>query len=129
MSWDVFIQHLPASAATVDDVPDDFEPQPLGGRADVNRAIAEAFPGADFSDPLWIRATEHSYLVEIGTGDGEQVTCVSVHVRGDEAAIPRIQQLIELLGARAVDSWTGDFFDASTAGESLRRWRMLVEQD
>ncbi len=44
---------LPRDAASVSDIPDDFEPQPLGNRVDLIDAIREAAPSVDFSDPSW----------------------------------------------------------------------------
>ncbi|GAB4010896.1 hypothetical protein [Nocardioides ultimimeridianus] len=51
MSWDISVMDLPSDVASVADMPDDFEPQPLGSRADLITAIREVAPSADFSDP------------------------------------------------------------------------------
>ena len=128
MSWDVFIHHLPASALCMADIPDDFEPLPLGRRADVLNAILSIFPDADASDPTWLTLRTSSYAIEFGTGTDEPVTGLTLHVRGDESVISPIAQLIERLGARAVDSFTGEFFDPVTAVESIRRWRAYVDE-
>jgi hypothetical protein len=128
MSWDVFIQHLPASALCMADIPDDFEPLPLGRRADVLTAILSIFPDADASDPTWLTLRTSGYAIEFGTGTDEPVTGLTLHVRGDETVISPIAQLIERLGARAVDSFTGEFFDPMTAVESIRRWRAYVDE-
>lgn len=127
MSWDVFIQHLPASALGMDDIPDDFEPLPLGRREDVVKTILSVFPAADTSDPTWLTLHTPSYTIEFGTGTEDVVTCVALHVRGDESLIPQIATLIESLGARAIDSFTGEFFEPATAVESIRRWRKYVD--
>lgn len=128
MSWDVFIQHLPASAAKVADIPDDFSPLPLGPRGPILDAIAAVFPDADLRDPAWIVVTAPSYSIELNLGPSDPVESIALHVRGDDAAIPPIAALIERLGARALDSWTGEFFDAATAGESIKRWRNYVDE-
>ena len=128
MSWDVFIQHLPASALCMDDIPDDFEPLPLGRRDDVVKAILSIFPEADTTDPTWLVLHAPSYSIEFGTGTEDLVTCVALHVRGDESVIAPISALIDRLGARGIDSFTGEFFDPLTAAESIRRWRKYVDE-
>lgn len=128
MSWDIFVQHLPASAIRVADVPDDFTPLPLGSRADVIAALAGLFPMLDASDPEWLRIETPRWTIEIGLAAADPVTSIALHVRGDESVIPAISALIDRLGARAIDSWTGEFFDPATAAESLRRWRAYIEE-
>ncbi|HEV7238282.1 MAG TPA: hypothetical protein VGQ36_03505 [Thermoanaerobaculia bacterium] len=127
MSWDVFIQHLPASALCVADIPDDFTPLPLGSRADVLNAILSVFPGTDTSDPTWLTFDGASYSIEFGVGSADLVTYIALHVRGDESAIPPIALLIEQLQARGLDSWTGEFFDPISACDSIRRWSEYVD--
>lgn len=127
MSWDVFIQHLPASALHVADIPDDFEPLPLGTRDEVAKTILSLFPAADATDPTWLELETPAYSIHFGLGTEEEVTCMALHIRGDESVIPMIAQLIDRLGARAVDSFSGEFFDPATAAESIRRWRTYVE--
>ncbi len=128
MSWDVFIQHLPASALCMADIPDDFEPLPLGRRAEVVRTIVSVFPTADTTDPTWLTLRTRAYTIEFGTGTEDVVTSVTLHVRGDESVIPLITTLIDTLGARGIDSFTGEFFDPATAAESIRRWREYVDE-
>jgi hypothetical protein len=128
MSWDVFIQHLPASAVSVEDVPDDFAPLPLGSRAYVLNVIASVFPAADASDPTWLTLETPAYSIDFGLGAEDPVPSVVLHVRGDESVIPPIASLIEKFGARALDSWTGEFFEPSSAADSIRRWSAYVRE-
>ncbi len=128
MSWDVFIQHLPASALCMADIPDDFEPLPLGRRQEVVNVILSIFPDADATDPTWLTLQKPGYTISFGTGTEELVTGLTLHVRGDESVIAPIAQLIERLGARGIDSFTGEFFDPATARESIRRWRAYVDE-
>jgi hypothetical protein len=127
MSWDVFIQHLPASAARVDDVPATFEPLPLGSRDEILSALAQAFPSVNAADPAWITISDPRYSIELSAAE-DPVSALTLHVRGDESVIPAITRFIDLLGARAVDAWTGEFFDPATAGESIRRWSLYLEE-
>ena len=129
MSWDVFIQHMPASALRFADIPEDHVPLPLGTREEVLAAIGAVFPNADASDPTWPTVETPAFSIELGVGSDDPVTTVALHVRGDDSVVPFIAQLIDRLGARAIDSWTGEFFDADTAVESIQRWRAYVEED
>ena len=129
MSWDVFIQDLPPDARSVNDIPDDFEPRPLGSRGEIISRISERFPDADFSDPSWGRLYRGGYSVDISFGDdGGAVHGVTLHVRGADDAIPAVVSLIDTIGGKALDSWTGEFFDQAVALHSLRRWRAYLEE-
>lgn len=128
MSWDVFIQHLPASALRVADVPDDFQGWPLGSRGDVVRAVRKVFPTADCSDPSLFHVKTPAYALEISVQGDDPVNMLTVRVRGDSSAVRPIALLVETFGARAIDSWTGEFFDPDAALESVERWQMYVEE-
>jgi len=127
MSWDVFIQHLPASALRFADISEDYLPLPLGTHAEVLAAVVAVFPAVDATDPTWLTVESPAYSIELGIASDDPVTTVTLHVRGDESVIPPIAQLIDRLGARAIDSWTGEFFDPETAVESIQRWRAWVD--
>ncbi len=51
MSWDIFVADYPRSARTVEDIPDDYVPRPIGPRTDIIARIKEEVPSADFSEP------------------------------------------------------------------------------
>ncbi|HEY0141953.1 MAG TPA: hypothetical protein VGF48_13725 [Thermoanaerobaculia bacterium] len=128
MSWDVFIQHLPASAVRVADVPDDFEPLPLGSQAEVLEAIRRVFPTVSTPEATWAVVEDPHYRIEFGLGADDPITSIQLHVRGDETVVQGIDQLIHALGARGIDSWTGEFFDPETARESVGRWNQFLEE-
>jgi len=128
MSWDIFIQHLPSSAISVDDIPDDFMPLPLGTHAEVFSAITSVFPAVDATDPTWLTLATPHYSIEFGVGTEEPVMSLTLHVQGDESVVPAVTNLIDLLGARAIDSWTGELFDPATATESIHRLRAYLDE-
>jgi len=129
VSWDVFIQHLPASATRVADIPADFQPLPLGPRRDVMEAIADAFPMVRASDPTWFTIDDPRYTIEIAVSGDDPIDSVTLFIRGDASVVAPVARLIERLGARAIDSWTGEFFDSASAGQSLARWRSYIEDE
>lgn len=129
MSWDVFIQDLPPDARSVRDIPDVFQPRPLGTRSEIISRIAARFPDADFSDSSWGRLHRETYSVDISlTDQGETITGVTLHVRGSDDAVDAVVSLIDVIGGKAVDSWTGELFDQAVALHSMRRWRAYLEE-
>ena len=128
MSWDVFIQDLPPEAHRVSDVPDEFHARPLGPRDEVISRIRSKYPDADYSDKAWVKLQRHGYMIDIGIGDDDPVTGVTLHVRGSDDAVGAVVKLIDAIGGRALDSWTGEFFDQASALHSIRRWRDYLEE-
>ena len=128
MSWDVFIQDLPQDARRIADVPDDFQPRPLGARADVLARISSLFPDADLADPCWVKVHRDGYSIDVSFGDDDPVTGLTLHIRGSDDAVTAVINLIDALGGRAIDSWTGEFFDQAVALHSIRRWRAYLEE-
>lgn len=122
VSWDIFIQNLPAGAGSVQDIPDDFRPGPIGRRSDLIRAIAEVVPSADFSDPSWGIIGGDGFSIEVSMGSDEIVDCIALFVRGSDIAAGVVADIVGRLGLRALDAGTGDFFNPATAAGSLRKW-------
>jgi hypothetical protein len=128
MSWDIFIQQFPDSARTVSEIPDSFTAGPIGRRADLIEKIRAVVPEADFSDPAWGILDGDGYSIEFGLGDDELLYGITLHVRGTDSVLPTVTRLIAALGLRAIDSWTGEFFDPGIAAHSLARWRNYIEE-
>jgi len=129
MSWDIFIQDIPKTAQSVRDIADDFTPRALGTRAEVLRRIQEVVPSADFSDPSWGTFDGPGFSVEFNVGDGDEVECVALHVRGGDAAAGFVADLLGRCGWRAFDTASeSGFFDPATALESLQKWRAYRNQ-
>ncbi len=51
MSWDILIQDFPSSAATVEKIPQDFNPPSLGSRTELITKIQRVAPFSDFPIP------------------------------------------------------------------------------
>jgi|SRR5712664_2480760 len=73
MSWDIFVQDLPRDARTVRDIPDHFQPSPLGARSALIQQIRGIAPTADFTDPAWGRLDTPTFSVEFSLGSEELV--------------------------------------------------------
>ena len=129
MSWDIFIQKFPDGAKRVADIPDTFNAPPMGTRSEAIGKIREAVPAVDFSDAAWGVLRTDQYSIEFGLGDDETLHGVTMHVRGSDAVLPHVVNCIKALGTRAIDSWTGEFFDPAVASTSLAQWRRYVEDE
>lgn len=123
MSWDICVLDLPADATTIDDIPGDFVPRPLGPREAIIAAILRVAPDADFTDPTWGCIETPEFVIEVNLGKDELVDSFALHVRGGEAAVECVASILDALGLRAYDTQIGDFFDHEVALESFRAWR------
>src|SRR4029077_20037133 len=112
------------NAKSLDDIPDDFQPRPLGSRSEVIRRILEVVPNADFSDPAWGMIDGPEFSIECNLGTGEEVRSFALHVRGGDAAAGLVADLLGRCGWRAFDpSSESGIFDPASAVEGLKRWR------
>jgi hypothetical protein len=114
VSRDIFVQDIPKGVVSVEEIPDDWMPQPLPfGHAEVVEAVRELAPGADTSDPEWMHVTLPGLDVEVNVADESPLESFALHVRAADrsAADAFIGRLLERLGARAFDpeSETGIF--------------------
>lgn len=129
MSWDIFIQQFPDNARRVADIPDTFTAPPIGKRTEVIEKIRRAVPEVEFDDPSWGTLRGEGYSLEFGVGDDDVLYGLTLHVRGSDAVLPHITNVLTILGLRAIDSWTGEFFDPAIAPDSLARWRRYIEDE
>lgn len=120
MSWDVFIQELPAGVTDVADIPADFRPGPIGARSEIIRAIEAIAPHADFSDPAWGKIDGATHSIEVNIGDDETVQSIALHVSGGESAADLVADIVEGLGVAALDPGApGGVFTREGARASL----------
>lgn len=124
MSWDIFVQDIPSAARRIDDIPSDFQPQPLASRSEILRRLKEIVPDADFSDPAWVTFDGPDFSVEFNIGDDGDVDGFAMHIRGGDAAAGFVADVLTRGGWRAFDPASeSGIFDPATAAEGLRRWR------
>jgi len=123
MSWDVFVMNFPKEAETVEDIPDDFVPPPLGTRAELIARIKVVVPFAEFSDPSWGTIEGPDFSIEVNLGKDDTVSDFALHVRGSDTAAGVVADIISTLGLRAIAVPPGDFFDPATAKEAMAHWR------
>jgi hypothetical protein len=130
MSWDIVVQDLPADATTVEAIPADFVPRPLGPRADIIAAIRRVAPAAftDFTDPAWGHINAPTFSIDVNLGRNDVVRAFTLHVRGGDEAVACVAAILDTLGVRAIDTSNGEFFSREAAVESFGRWRAYRDQ-
>jgi hypothetical protein len=120
MSWDIYIQDLPP-VHRVDDIPPDFRPRPIGTRAALTMRIREILPMVEQQDTDWLfaRAPGIDLSLQLHMEDADQVRYILVHVHGGEQSAASVAALLRALDLRAMDTATGDLFDAAMLEEGL----------
>ncbi len=129
MSWDIFVQDIPRTVRSVEEIPADFEPQCIGTRAGIIAKICQLVPATDVSDPAWLQINEDDFSIEVNLGDDGPLAGFVFHVRGGDASAYVIHDILEHLKLRALDpsSKTGIFSLEGGSLEGLQRWREYRE--
>jgi hypothetical protein len=128
MSWDVFAFDLPSQIQSIDEIPKDWSPAPLGKRTDIIAKICALYQEASFhdDDPSWGNLRLPGVSIEFSLGDDEDVECLAMHVRGGDRAPHVVAYILNTLGMRAVatNSENGLFdCDPETGSKAFDRWR------
>ena len=110
MSWEILVQDLP-NVATLEDVPNDFRPGPIGTRAELMARIKEASPTAEEQDGwLFVQNADVDLSIQFHMEDPQLVRYLMIHVHGSTNSKAHVAGIIEKLGLRAVDLDTGELF-------------------
>ncbi|MFG3497917.1 hypothetical protein [Streptomyces sp. NPDC047928] len=109
MSWDVILLRLPDNVTSVQEIPADCTPDPLGRRHDVLTAVTQAVPDVDLSDPTWGELFGPTWCMDVNIGSEDPVDSVMLHIRGsgDDVLTP-VLRLAEALRCKALDCAEGD---------------------
>jgi hypothetical protein len=131
MSWDIFVQDLPARISSAADIPDDFEPGSIGERSEIIAKLSALYPECNFADPSWGTLGLPGCWIEFNLGPADKFRSFAMHVRGDERAPVVVGHIIAELGLPALDpcSPSGLFeADPILQLESFTRWRNYRSQ-
>ncbi len=113
MSWEIFIQDLP-EVARLSDVPPDFRPGPIGLRSGLVEQIKDVVPVAEEQDNwIFVNTSDIDLSIQFHMEDATRVRYLLIHVHGGDASRACVAKIIERLGLRAVDTDTGELFDAA----------------
>ena len=121
MSYDIFVQDIPKSANTIEEIPDNFTPQKIGSRREIISSILEIVPEADFSDPTWGTIEGESFSIEVNLGEDEILTSFAFHVNGDNTALTIISAILNHLDLRAFD--LDGIFDPKRSSKNFKNWK------
>jgi len=122
MSWDIYMQDFNG----VDDfqnIPDDWNPKPLGYKDSIIEKITSVFPNADFTDLDWGVLETDEFSIEFNIGTSQYVEAIMFHVSGGESAVEAMNKLIIAIGHKAVDTSTGKFIDTCGHTKGMSKWR------
>ncbi|WP_299534150.1 hypothetical protein [Ulvibacterium sp.] len=121
MSWDLYVQDW-GDFDSLEQIPDDFEPKPIGNRSELIDKIKVAEPTVDFTNPSWGLLENEFFSIEFNMGDSELSDGFVMHVRGNELAIPCIGNILDSLDLKAADGFTPDFFDVEKFKKDMKKW-------
>ncbi|MFE4263760.1 hypothetical protein [Streptomyces sp. NPDC056883] len=124
MSWDVLLLRLPDDITSVQEIPVDCSPDPLGWRHEVLAAVTQACPEVALSDPTWGALSGPAWSNEFNIGSEDPVDSVMLHIRGSGDDVRMyVFHLAEALRCRALDCSGGDLIAPSqTSG-----WRTFQQ--
>ena len=121
MSWDLFIQDW-GNFKSLEEIPDDFEPKPLGRRSEFIDQIIKIEPSANFNSPeLGVIENEH-FSIEFNMGSDEILYSFAIHMNGDELGLHCIDNILTRLGLKAADGSSPNFFEVNQSKESFNKW-------
>ncbi len=130
MSWDIFAVNVPLAFESIEEIPSDFKPKPLGNRSAVIAKIKRIVPTADFSDPSWGLIEKNGWSIELDMGDDEICEDFAFHVRGDgDEAVAVVARILDGLSIRGFDPQAGKLFvPGPSAIASFNKWRALRDK-
>ena len=124
MAWDIFAFKFADEVKSLDEIPKDYVPEPIGIRSEIIGKILQVVPFANFSDPTWGTIEGPDFAIEVNIGSKEIVESFAFHVRGSNTAAGIVADILDHLGLRAFDTASENgFFDREKAVESLQKWR------
>jgi hypothetical protein len=111
MSWDISLFNAPPGI-TIEEIPRDYEPAPLGSVAEVLGRLQAAFVDLDLSDPTWGDLERSAWSVEFNIGAEDPVRSIMLHVRGGgDDVVQVVRETAHVLGCRALDCSSGEFIE------------------
>lgn len=129
MSWDVSIIKFSNEYSSVNEIPEDEQPIPLGPRTEVHGTISELFPNTDWIDPAWGIFDSKFGSIEFNLGKEDPSTSLMLHVRASNEIIPPIKELCKKNKWSALDCSSGEFLERSeNPSKGLESWRAYLNQ-
>lgn len=129
MSWDISVINFSKKYKSVDEIPADEEPLPLGTRTEMHEIISEFFPNTDWSDPAWGIFLSKFGSIEFSLGNENTSTSLMLHVRASNEIVPPIIELCNRNKWSALDCNSGELLEHSeNPAKGLELWRAYLNQ-
>ncbi|GAA4714320.1 hypothetical protein APR04_004125 [Promicromonospora umidemergens] len=111
MSWDISLFNAPPET-TIEEIPRDYEPLPIGSVAEVLSRLQAAFADLDLSDPTWGDLERSGWSIEFNIGSEDPVRSIMLHVRGGgDDVVQVVRETAHVLGCSALDCSSGEFIE------------------
>jgi hypothetical protein len=126
MSWDIFVQDLPAGITSIADIPHDFAPSPIGLRSEVIAKVSALYPECHFANPSWGVLDVPGCSIAFNIGTNEDLQSFAIHVHGGEHAPIVVAHILAELSMRALDPSSSSGLleqDPVLRSDSFDRWR------
>lgn len=124
MSWDVTIMKFGRTYGSVEDIPDDATPLPLGSTSGVHASVTRFFPGTDWSDATWGIFDSLYGSIEFNLGKDDPAISLMLHVRASNEVVAAIVAMCREYGWNALDCSTGESLENSTNPTAgIEGWR------
>jgi len=135
MAWQVLLVRLPDHLRSLEDLPADWVPQPLGAPdrvaariAAVTQAIAPKGSELDAGGDRLLVLRADDFVIEAELGGVAEVDRVLLNVLGSDAALPLVGALSRALDASAIDCETDAVLDTDAiVPDTLRRWQIRID--
>lgn len=108
----------------IQDLPDDYKPEPLGDADLLRTELSEFFGGVSWDDPAWGILEGGGFSFEFNFTRSGPVDTFTLHVRGGGDAVTPIVAMCKHFGWQALDYSTGEFMNLdSPSSESWQRFQ------
>ncbi len=118
VSWDVFAMRLPAAFEVIEDIPVNYDLEPIGTRAAVLAILQDHLPMGRMNEwgSFVINGPGYSMDIDVGSRDDDIAEVLTFQVWGSgEEVVAVISSVLDLLGLRGIETGSGGFFDPAMA--------------
>lgn len=133
VSWDVYAASGTRGAWSLEDLPEPFNPPPIGEQSAVIEKVRDVAPHVEVVDPSWLRLTGPDHSIEVSLGKAAQVRDVTFFIHDGEGAVRVVRSVCRSLALTAYDTETGQLLTEESTrpqrpeledapGDTKKRW-------
>jgi len=130
MSWDALIFNGQDVPASIEDVPNDWRPNPLGNPEQIKSKISSVLTNISWDEAGNGKVESPEFAIEFHIAQEEQIDTIGVRIVGDGDPIPILVRLCRTNGWVIFDNQAGDLinFDnnPSASWHKFTEWRDRV---